>query len=92
MLRQQVLAQLQAQQGGGSLPQHIKLQLPIQIQQTGTTSAQGGQVGQQVYKAKKFTYQYFIITGSCKIQHHSVQFYICSISDDTLCSLHRLGT
>lgn len=53
MLRQQVLAQLQAQQGGGSLPQHIKLQLPIQIQQTGTTSAQGGQVGQQVYKAQK---------------------------------------
>ncbi|MEQ2180887.1 hypothetical protein GOODEAATRI_005912 [Goodea atripinnis] len=40
----QVLAQLQAQQGGGSLPQHIKLQLPIQIQQSGTTSAQGGQV------------------------------------------------
>ncbi|KAK1886043.1 Nucleosome-remodeling factor subunit BPTF [Dissostichus eleginoides] len=40
----QVLAQLQAQQGGGSLPQHIKLQLPIQIQQAGTTSAQGGQV------------------------------------------------
>lgn len=40
----QVLAQLQAQQGGGSLPQHFKLQLPIQIQQTGTTSAQGGQV------------------------------------------------
>ncbi|KAF3852332.1 hypothetical protein F7725_005687 [Dissostichus mawsoni] len=39
----QVLAQLQAQQGGGSLPQHIKLQLPIQIQQAGTTSAQGGQ-------------------------------------------------
>uniref|UniRef100_A0AAQ5WW72 Bromodomain PHD finger transcription factor n=1 Tax=Amphiprion ocellaris TaxID=80972 RepID=A0AAQ5WW72_AMPOC len=33
-----VLAQLQAQQGGGSLPQHIKLQLPIQIQQSGTAS------------------------------------------------------
>uniref|UniRef100_A0A8C6KSJ4 Bromodomain PHD finger transcription factor n=1 Tax=Nothobranchius furzeri TaxID=105023 RepID=A0A8C6KSJ4_NOTFU len=33
-----VLAQLQAQQGGGSLPQHIKLQLPIQIQQSGTSS------------------------------------------------------
>lgn len=47
MLYLQVLAQLQAQQGGGSLPQHIKLQLPIQIQQTGTTSAQGGQVVQQ---------------------------------------------
>ncbi|XP_019939674.2 nucleosome-remodeling factor subunit BPTF isoform X3 [Paralichthys olivaceus] len=44
----QVLAQLQAQQGGGSLPQHIKLQLPIQIQQTGTTSAQGGQIGNVV--------------------------------------------
>ncbi|XP_069386788.1 nucleosome-remodeling factor subunit BPTF isoform X8 [Paralichthys olivaceus] len=47
-LQQQVLAQLQAQQGGGSLPQHIKLQLPIQIQQTGTTSAQGGQIGNVV--------------------------------------------
>uniref|UniRef100_A0A8C5GMS8 Nucleosome-remodeling factor subunit BPTF-like n=1 Tax=Gouania willdenowi TaxID=441366 RepID=A0A8C5GMS8_GOUWI len=45
---QQVLAQLQAQQGGGSLPQHIKLQLPIQIQQSGTTSAQGGQIGNVV--------------------------------------------
>uniref|UniRef100_A0AAQ4NPJ3 Bromodomain PHD finger transcription factor n=1 Tax=Gasterosteus aculeatus aculeatus TaxID=481459 RepID=A0AAQ4NPJ3_GASAC len=44
----QVLAQLQAQQGGGSVPQHIKLQLPIQIQQTGTTSAQGGQIGNVV--------------------------------------------
>ncbi|XP_053274261.1 nucleosome-remodeling factor subunit BPTF isoform X2 [Pleuronectes platessa] len=44
----QVLAQLQAQQGGGSLPQHIKLQLPIQIQQAGTTSAQGGQIGNVV--------------------------------------------
>uniref|UniRef100_A0A8C3B4G2 Bromodomain PHD finger transcription factor n=1 Tax=Cyclopterus lumpus TaxID=8103 RepID=A0A8C3B4G2_CYCLU len=44
----QVLAQLQSQQGGGSLPQHIKLQLPIQIQQTGTTSAQGGQIGNVV--------------------------------------------
>lgn len=44
----QVLAQLQAQQGGGSLPQHFKLQLPIQIQQTGTTSAQGGQIGNVV--------------------------------------------
>ena len=44
MCHGQVLAQLQAQQGGGSLPQHIKLQLPIQIQQSGTTSAQGGQV------------------------------------------------
>ncbi|MED6231855.1 hypothetical protein ATANTOWER_011068 [Ataeniobius toweri] len=44
----QVLAQLQAQQGGGSLPQHIKLQLPIQIQQSGTTSAQGGQIGNVV--------------------------------------------
>ncbi|XP_071382070.1 nucleosome-remodeling factor subunit BPTF-like, partial [Centroberyx affinis] len=46
----QVLAQLQAQQGpgGGSLPQHIKLQLPIQIQQPGTTSAQGGQMGNVV--------------------------------------------
>uniref|UniRef100_H3D9E3 Bromodomain PHD finger transcription factor n=1 Tax=Tetraodon nigroviridis TaxID=99883 RepID=H3D9E3_TETNG len=41
----QVLAQLQTQQGGGSLPQHIKLQLPIQIQQTGTSSTQGGQMG-----------------------------------------------
>lgn len=40
----QVLAQLQTQQGGGCLPQHIKLQLPIQIQQTGTSSTQGGQV------------------------------------------------
>ncbi|XP_028330595.1 nucleosome-remodeling factor subunit BPTF-like isoform X2 [Gouania willdenowi] len=46
--QQQVLAQLQAQQGGGSLPQHIKLQLPIQIQQSGTTSAQGGQIGNVV--------------------------------------------
>ncbi|XP_055083556.1 nucleosome-remodeling factor subunit BPTF-like isoform X3 [Periophthalmus magnuspinnatus] len=44
----QVLAQLQAQQGGGALPQHFKLQLPIQIQQTGTTSAQGGQIGNVV--------------------------------------------
>ncbi|KAM8880253.1 nucleosome-remodeling factor subunit BPTF-like isoform 8-T9 [Spinachia spinachia] len=44
----QVLAQLPAQQGGGSLPQHIKLQLPIQIQQTGTTSVQGGQIGNVV--------------------------------------------
>lgn len=44
MLWLQVLAQLQTQQGGGSLPQHIKLQLPIQIQQTGTSSTQGGQV------------------------------------------------
>ncbi|KAG7485284.1 nucleosome-remodeling factor subunit BPTF isoform X1 [Solea senegalensis] len=44
----QVLAQLQTQQGAGSLPQHIKLQLPIQIQQTGTTSAQGGQIGNVV--------------------------------------------
>ncbi|XP_061578241.1 nucleosome-remodeling factor subunit BPTF-like isoform X2 [Cololabis saira] len=44
----QVLAQLQAQQGGSSLPQHIKLQLPIQIQQSGTTSAQSGQVGNVV--------------------------------------------
>lgn len=40
----QMLAQLQAQQGGGSLPQQIKLQLPIQIQQGGTTSAPAGQV------------------------------------------------
>ncbi|XP_026158254.1 nucleosome-remodeling factor subunit BPTF isoform X2 [Mastacembelus armatus] len=47
-LQQQVLAQLQAQQSGGSLPQHFKLQLPIQIQQTGTTSAQGGQIGNVV--------------------------------------------
>ncbi|XP_022061131.2 nucleosome-remodeling factor subunit BPTF isoform X4 [Acanthochromis polyacanthus] len=47
-LQQQVLAQLQAQQGGGSLPQHIKLQLPIQIQQSGTASAQGGQIGNVV--------------------------------------------
>lgn len=54
--RPQVLAQLQAQQSGGSLPQHIKLQLPIQIQQTGTTSAQGGQVGRQsACLAKEFT-------------------------------------
>lgn len=45
LLLLQVLAQLQAQQGGGSLPQHIKLQLPIQIQQGATTSAPGGQVG-----------------------------------------------
>lgn len=44
MLWLQVLAQLQAQQVGGTLPQQIKLQLPIQIQQSGTTSAQGGQV------------------------------------------------
>ncbi|XP_008294764.1 nucleosome-remodeling factor subunit BPTF isoform X5 [Stegastes partitus] len=44
----QVLAQLQTQQGGGSLPQHIKLQLPIQIQQSGTASAQGGQIGNVV--------------------------------------------
>ncbi|XP_008294765.1 nucleosome-remodeling factor subunit BPTF isoform X6 [Stegastes partitus] len=47
-LQQQVLAQLQTQQGGGSLPQHIKLQLPIQIQQSGTASAQGGQIGNVV--------------------------------------------
>ncbi|XP_045074916.1 nucleosome-remodeling factor subunit BPTF-like isoform X6 [Coregonus clupeaformis] len=40
----QVLAQLQAQQGtsGGSLPQQIKLQLPIQIQQPGVGGAQPG--------------------------------------------------
>lgn len=44
----QVLAQLQTQQGGTSLPQHIKLQLPIQIQQTGPKSAQGGQVMEPV--------------------------------------------
>lgn len=44
----QVLAQLQTQQGGGSLPQHIKLQLPIQIQQTGTSSTQGGQVNKLI--------------------------------------------
>ncbi|XP_013855113.1 nucleosome-remodeling factor subunit BPTF [Austrofundulus limnaeus] len=47
-IQQQVLAQLQNQQGGGALPQHIKLQLPIQIQQSGTTSAQGGQIGNVV--------------------------------------------
>lgn len=44
VLRLQVLAQLQTQQAGGALPQHIKLQLPIQIQQTGASSTQGGQV------------------------------------------------
>ncbi|KAJ8002115.1 hypothetical protein DPEC_G00176460 [Dallia pectoralis] len=50
-LQQQVLAQLQAQQGtsGGSLPQQIKLQLPIQIQQPGVEGGQpGGQPGGQV--------------------------------------------
>uniref|UniRef100_A0A6Q2XZS1 Bromodomain PHD finger transcription factor n=1 Tax=Esox lucius TaxID=8010 RepID=A0A6Q2XZS1_ESOLU len=47
----QVLAQLQAQQGtsGGNLPQQIKLQLPIQIQQPGVGGGQpGGQPGGQV--------------------------------------------
>ncbi|XP_077575012.1 nucleosome-remodeling factor subunit BPTF-like isoform X2 [Stigmatopora nigra] len=44
----QVLAQLQAQQTGTSLPQHFKLQLPVQIQQTGLTSGQGGQMGNVV--------------------------------------------
>ncbi|XP_029595369.1 nucleosome-remodeling factor subunit BPTF isoform X5 [Salmo trutta] len=40
----QVLAQLQAQQGtsGGSLPQQMKLQLPIQIQQPGVGGTQPG--------------------------------------------------
>uniref|UniRef100_A0A8C8EZN2 Bromodomain PHD finger transcription factor n=1 Tax=Oncorhynchus tshawytscha TaxID=74940 RepID=A0A8C8EZN2_ONCTS len=49
----QVLAQLQAQQGtsGGSLPQQIKLQLPIQIQQPGVGGAQpGGSIQNVVMK------------------------------------------
>lgn len=64
----QVLAQLQAQQGAGSLPQHIKLQLPIQIQQTGTTSAQGGQVRRQHLDAVTCSTE---LLGSLKKAFHS---------------------
>ncbi|XP_061684902.1 nucleosome-remodeling factor subunit BPTF-like isoform X2 [Syngnathoides biaculeatus] len=44
----QVVAQLQAQRGGTSLPQHFKLQLPVQIQQAAVPSTQAGQIGNVV--------------------------------------------
>lgn len=91
-----MLAQLQTQQGGGSLPQHIKLQLPIQIQQTGASSTQGGQVKHLIIVFIVHEYDPASITGleKQKCSELMVQdnwLKTCRLKD-FLCFRHRWAT